>query len=36
MNPALPKQTMYICKIKERLEQKDSLLENCFKEGRAG
>jgi hypothetical protein len=36
MNPALPKQNMYICKNMERLGQKDCLLEKCFKKGRAG
>jgi len=35
MNPALPKQNMYICKNLERLGQK-SLLKKRFKKGRAG
>jgi len=34
MNPALPKQSIHICKNVERLAK--SLLKNCFKKGRAG
>jgi hypothetical protein len=36
MNPALPKQSMYISKNMERLGGKGTLLEKCFKKGRAG
>jgi hypothetical protein len=36
MNPALPKHNMYICKNLERFGQKDSLLKNYLKGGRAG
>jgi hypothetical protein len=36
MNPALPKQNMYVCKNMERLGQQYSLLKKYFKKGRAG
>jgi hypothetical protein len=31
LNPALPKQSIYICKNMDRLGQKDSLSKKCFK-----
>jgi hypothetical protein len=36
MNPALPKQNMYICKNRGKLGKNNDLLEKCFKKGRAG
>jgi hypothetical protein len=36
MNPALPIQIMFISKNMERLGEKGTLLEKCFKKGRAG
>jgi hypothetical protein len=36
MNPALPKQSMFICKNMERFGEYNGLLKKCFKKGRAG